>query len=217
MWSEDGMCADRFGHAAQCNAQRNEWAGAELPLSNQRDCRFSRFDDPRGSGYFCARFSDPGSQVMTQTQLTFFPVVVTPTYNNARTLIDVLDRIVRLKYAIDCGQRRVHRRNLLSPGKVDAFSSPVRSLPFHRTAARRRCCNRVSRRRSRLGYTHALTIDTDGQLDPEQIPELLARPKNQVTRSCLCARDTMRSDYPAKSRVGRRVSNTMIWMESTCA
>jgi uncharacterized protein (DUF2062 family) len=66
----------------------------------------------------------------------------------------------------------------------------------------------------RLGYTHALTIDTDGQLDPEQIPDLLKAAERSGDAFVLGTRDDTRSDYPAKSRVGRRVSNTMIWMES---
>ena len=36
---------------------------------------------------------------------------------------------------------------------------------------------------SQAGYTHAVTIDTDGQLDPEQIPSLLSLARSHTTRT----------------------------------
>ena len=53
------------------------------------------------------------------------------------------------------------------------------------------------------GFTHAITIDTDGQLDPEQIPELLAAARENPSALVVGCRDDGKADYPARSRLGR--------------
>jgi uncharacterized protein (DUF2062 family) len=64
------------------------------------------------------------------------------------------------------------------------------------------------------GYTHAITIDTDGQHDPEEIPVLLEAARANPSAYVLGFRDDTRPDYPAKSRIGRRISNFFIRIES---
>jgi uncharacterized protein (DUF2062 family) len=152
---------------------------------------------------------------MTKTQSTFLPVVVTPTYNNARTLIDVLTRITRLGVPLI----------VVNDGSTDDTSSllsdwkpkqtmPVEVIAHPQNRGKAAALQTAFAAARRAGYTHALTIDTDGQLDPEQIPDLLRAAGESPDAFVLGTRDDTRSDYPAKSRVGRRVSNTMIWMES---
>jgi glycosyltransferase involved in cell wall biosynthesis len=63
------------------------------------------------------------------------------------------------------------------------------------------------------GYTHAATIDSDGQLDPEQIPEMLALAEDHPEAFVLGIRDARQHDYPVKSRWGRKISNSLIWRE----
>ena len=55
------------------------------------------------------------------------------------------------------------------------------------------------------GFTHAVTMDTDGQLDPEQIPELLRLAQRSPQALVLSFRDETKDDYPAKSRMGRSI------------
>jgi uncharacterized protein (DUF2062 family) len=64
------------------------------------------------------------------------------------------------------------------------------------------------------GHTHALTIDTDGQLDPEQIPALLAVARDEPEVFVIGTRDVGAADYPGRSRLGRRVSNLLVRWES---
>jgi uncharacterized protein (DUF2062 family) len=63
-------------------------------------------------------------------------------------------------------------------------------------------------------YTHAVTIDTDGQLDPEQIPALLSPAQRLPTALVLGEREEEIEGCPSRSRIGRRVSNVFVWMES---
>ncbi len=64
------------------------------------------------------------------------------------------------------------------------------------------------------GFTHALTIDSDGQLQPEEIPSLIDAATQSPNAFVLGVRDDQAPDYPSRSRVGRRVSNMMVRLES---
>ncbi len=67
---------------------------------------------------------------------------------------------------------------------------------------------------TRLGFTHAATIDTDGQHDPADLRELL-----DASAACSCAliigaRVRGGSGAPWASRIGRLLSNRLVWLES---
>lgn len=64
------------------------------------------------------------------------------------------------------------------------------------------------------GFTHGITIDTDGQLWPEDIPALLQRTIQADSAIVLGVRDSAASDYPTRSRFGRWFSNLLIWLET---
>jgi glycosyltransferase involved in cell wall biosynthesis len=157
----------------------------------------------------------PGQQVMMQNPLRFSPVVLTPTYNNARTLIDVLNRIARLGLPlIVVNDGSTDETGSLLEQWKPSIATAVEIVTHPQNRGKAAALHSGFAAARRLGYTHALTIDTDGQLDPEQIPDLLRAAEESGDAFVLGTRDDTRSDYPAKSRVGRRVSNTMIWMES---
>lgn len=161
------------------------------------------------------------SQTRTSAGGISFAVVV-PTYNNARTLPDILARLGRLGLGVivvddgatdatpavlaawmraeeeRAGARRVEvLRHACNQGKAAALQSGF-------AAARR------------AGYTHAVTIDSDGQLDPEEIPGLVAAARAHPAALVLGVRDASRPDYPARSRWGRAASNWLIRIESGC-
>jgi uncharacterized protein (DUF2062 family) len=64
------------------------------------------------------------------------------------------------------------------------------------------------------GFTHAVTIDTDGQHDAAEIPRLLARAREAPDALMIGHRDESAPGYPARSLLGRRLSNLFIRMES---
>lgn len=65
-----------------------------------------------------------------------------------------------------------------------------------------------------LGFTHALTIDTDGQHDPRDVAALLAASRREPEALVIGARDARTPGYPWRSRFGRAVSNALVWLES---
>lgn len=143
------------------------------------------------------------------------PVVVAPSYNNAGTLADVLTRIAAQGLPI----------LLVNDGCTDAtddvFEAWRRAHPRADVRIVRHRHNRGKAAALKTGfeaaieagYTHALTIDTDGQHDPELIPRLLEAATRQPLSYVLGVRDDRHADYPARSRLGRRLSNLFIRLE----
>lgn len=140
------------------------------------------------------------------------PVVVAPSYNNAGTLADVLTRVAAQGLPI----------LLVNDGCTDAtehvFAAWHRAHPRADAAMLRHRHNRGKAAALKTGfaaamqagYTHALTIDTDGQHDPELIPRLLDAAAREPLAYVLGVRDDRQADYPARSRLGRRLSNLFI-------
>jgi glycosyltransferase involved in cell wall biosynthesis len=144
----------------------------------------------------------------------FVPVVVLPTYNNAQTLCNVLDRV----WALGLPMLVVNDGSTdQTPALLEQWSSTHRGRVHILTQARNRgkaAALRTGFAQSQaLGYTHAVTVDTDGQLDPEEIPGLLNLARQSPGSLILGWRDDQKADYPGKSRLGRRLSNLAIWLE----
>jgi glycosyltransferase involved in cell wall biosynthesis len=142
--------------------------------------------------------------------------VIAPSYNNAGTLADVLTRVAALGLPIF----------LVNDGCTDATQDIVTSWQREHPKAEFQVL-RHPRNRGKAaalktgfsaamaaGYTHAITIDTDGQHDPERIPALLDQAQQNPVAYVLGVRDDRHADYPARSRLGRRLSNLFIRLES---
>ena len=147
--------------------------------------------------------------------MPFVPIVVAPSYNNAGTLVDVLRRVTALGLPI------LLVNDGCTDATADAFNAWKREHPRVDARMLRHVHNRGKAAALRTGfqaaieagYTHAITIDTDGQHDPELIPRLLDAARAQPLAYVLGVRDDRHVDYPAASRVGRRLSNLFIRLE----
>jgi uncharacterized protein (DUF2062 family) len=147
--------------------------------------------------------------------MTFNPVVVAPTYNNAGTLGGVLARLDAQGVAVV----------VVNDGSTDDSAAVLADWlgrpRGHRVEVRTHPRNQGKAAALRtgfaaaieLGYAHALTIDTDGQLSPEQVPDFLAAARAEPDALVLGTRDASAPDYPGKSKLGRRVANLLVWME----
>ena len=141
------------------------------------------------------------------------PVVIAPTFNNAATLPQILSQIHCLHLALI----------VINDGCTDLTSEildGLKSLPgitilshaINRGKAAALQTGLASA--SQSGFTHALTIDTDGQHDPRQIAPLLAAARSQPNAIILGTRDASSAGYPLLSRLGRSFSNLMIRLQS---
>ncbi len=147
-------------------------------------------------------------------ETAFRPAIVAPTFNNAHTLIDVLHRLDALHlsvFAVNDGSTDPTAQ-LLADWAGD---NPTRHVLTHaRNQGKAAALHTGFAAAAAAGFTHAVTIDTDGQLCPEDIPTLLEAAAAQPRALVLGNRDAAAADYPFCSRLGRRLSNLMIRLES---
>jgi uncharacterized protein (DUF2062 family) len=144
----------------------------------------------------------------------FKPVVVAPSHNNAGTLADIVRRVRTLDLPLV----------VVNDGSTDdtggilaalSSSDPGVTVVTHpRNRGKAAALMTGFAAASDAGYTHAVTIDTDGQLDPEQIPQLLSLARRTPQALVIGQRDENTEGYPSKNRLGRRVSNLFVWMQS---
>lgn len=144
----------------------------------------------------------------------FHPVVIAPTFDNARTLAAVVSRIGELGWpiiVIDDGCRDGSDQILRS------FQSALRwytVLTHQDNRGKAAALHTGFEHAVAMGFTHAVTIDTDGQLDPAQIPDFLEAARQSPQALVIGRRDAGVAGYPAASRAGRFWSNLAVWWES---
>src|SRR5687768_13153445 len=99
----------------------------------------------------------------------FLPAVVAPTYDNARTLEAIVTKVTQLGL-------HVFVVNDGSTDETAAVLARLAELPGVTAVTHERNRGKAAALMSGFpaaeaaGFTHAVTIDTDGQLDPDQIP-----------------------------------------------
>lgn len=143
---------------------------------------------------------------------TFNPILLVPTYNNAQTLGQVVSDLLALGHPV----------MVVNDGATDStaevlkqFASDARvTVVTHeinkgKAAALKTGFSAALER----GFTHAATIDSDGQLAVSDLPNLLAASKESPESLVIGVRDDLAGDYPARSRTGRRVSNFFVQLE----
>jgi uncharacterized protein (DUF2062 family) len=144
---------------------------------------------------------------------TFSPAVVLPTFDNARTLAGIVTKVTRL------GLQAL----VVNDGSTDDTASVAAALakdPLVTVIAHERNRGKAAALMSGFaaaeaaGYTHAVTIDTDGQLNPDEIPRLLEVARREPNAFVIGTRDAAAADYPGRSRLGRWASNTLVRWQS---
>jgi glycosyltransferase involved in cell wall biosynthesis len=143
--------------------------------------------------------------------------VIIPTYNNSNTLSDILARLERLGlplFVINDGSTDETAQILAKWQDAGKPANASKMVFTHNTNCGKAAALQTGfAAAATAGYTHAVTIDSDGQLDPEQIPDLLAAARACPEALVVGVRDSTSSDYPAKSRLGRNLSNFFIFVE----
>jgi glycosyltransferase involved in cell wall biosynthesis len=145
---------------------------------------------------------------------SFKPVVVAPTFNNATTLPTVLAGINQTALPVI----------VVNDGSTDGSAAILQAwlengpdrlvLTHQRNQGKAAALLAGFQHARQMGFTHAVTIDTDGQLNPAQIPELLRISRSRPTALVVGQRDPRANDCPIASRWGRRASNLLIRVES---
>lgn len=185
--------------------------------------------------------ADPATNLTSShaaTSEVFRPIVVAPTYNNAAMLEAVLHRILALGLpviVVDDGSTdptasilarfsaaragcHASVRGSMFPANDAGNMAPSSEGTFEvvtHAVNRGKAAALLSgfAQAAQAGRTHAVTIDTDGQLEPEDIPRLLEAARESDHALVLGIRAEDIPGCPAKSLAGRRISNALVRLE----
>ena len=128
--------------------------------------------------------------------------VIIPTYNNSGTVADVVERALKVcpdvivvndgstdnTSAVLCGLDVVTLSHEHNMGKGEALKTGLYYAGDN-------------------GFTHAITIDSDGQHFPEDIPDMIKASKEHPDRLIVGCRNLTSENMPRKSTFANRFSN----------
>ena len=145
----------------------------------------------------------------------FRPAIIAPTFNNDRTLRELLGELDRLRLPII----------VINDGSTDRTGEILAAWLDEPSIAPRRVCQHGQNQGKAAalqrgfaecqaaGFTHAISIDTDGQHAPQDVPAMVALAAEHQRSLILGTRDERCVDYPFRSRWGRRISNLLVRLE----
>ncbi|MCC7508438.1 MAG: DUF2062 domain-containing protein [Planctomycetes bacterium] len=128
--------------------------------------------------------------------------VVIPTYNNRQTLRRVVEASVQAAetvIVVDDG---------CTDGSIDELNDlPIVLVRHPRNRGKGRALRSGFAKAAELGYTHAVTLDSDGQHYPEEISKLVAVSCKHPDAVVIGAREMTGEHVPKASSFGRMFSN----------
>lgn len=138
--------------------------------------------------------------------------VLIPTYNNAGTLPRVLDGVLE----------RTQNIIVVNDGATDATAEILKDYPdIHQihlpeNKGKGRALKTGFEHALNSGYDFAITIDSDGQHFPEDIPVFMDALEQEATKNVLFigSRNMKQHDVPGSSSFGNKFSNFWFWFET---
>jgi uncharacterized protein (DUF2062 family) len=145
-------------------------------------------------------------------------VIIAPTHRNGRTLAAVLSQLddLGLPVIVVNDGSNDETADVLEYWMTRGTSGSVaRFIQTHDVNRGKAAALQTGFRCARAnGFTHAVTIDTDLQHDAADIPPLLELSRANPAALVIGVRSLSAPDYPLLSRVGRRLSNLLIRVET---
>ncbi|MEH6763894.1 MAG: DUF2062 domain-containing protein [Aequorivita antarctica] len=138
--------------------------------------------------------------------------VIIPTYNNYKTLQQVIEGV--LAYTEDV--------IVVNDGSTDSTSEIVAQFPeiqqihLSKNKGKGNALRQGFQKAYSLGYHYALTIDSDGQHFPEDIPVFIEALEKDSNKEILLigSRNMTQQGVPKKSSFGNKFSNFWFWIET---
>src|SRR5690554_1558616 len=138
--------------------------------------------------------------------------VIIPTYNNENTLKRIIDGV--LEYIIP--QEII----IVNDGSTDRTPEILKAYPeitqihFPKNQGKGLGLRKVFKKALEMGFSHAITIDSDGQHFPDDIPLLMSASKQAPETLLIGSRNMQQEGVPAKSSFGNKFSNFWFWFET---
>jgi glycosyltransferase involved in cell wall biosynthesis len=136
--------------------------------------------------------------------------IIVPTYNNAGTLRNVLDGILR------------HTSHVIvvNDGSTDQTKDilhlykDIKVIENKINRGKGYALKKSFRIASETGYEYAITIDSDGQHDPDDLPKFRSALKENPETLIIGARNMDQQGIPGKSSFGHKFSNFWFLVET---
>ncbi len=137
--------------------------------------------------------------------------VLIPTYNNEKTLRRVIDGVLDYTENIIV----VNDGSTDSTPKILNLYSQITVINLPENKGKGNALKLGFRKAKELGYHYAITIDSDGQHYPDDIPVFVEALLNEKEDVLLIGNRNMSQDgIPKKSSFGNRFSNFWFWFET---
>jgi hypothetical protein len=160
--------------------------------------------------------TDEAAAKVARDDQTFRPVIVAPSYNNARALPDVVRRVAKILLpVIIVNDGSTDETPRVLDDLQERYPSASITVVTHDRNRGKAAALRTAFATARAsGFTHAATIDTDGQLEPEEIPNLLAAAQQCPWALVLGRRDYSVTGLPRMRLAGWYTTSLGVWLET---
>nr|WP_299205645.1 DUF2062 domain-containing protein [uncultured Brumimicrobium sp.] len=138
--------------------------------------------------------------------------VIIPTYNNENTLKRVIDGV--LEYILP--QEII----IVNDGSTDRTPEILKAYPeitqihFPKNQGKGLGLRKGFKKALEMGFSHAISIDSDGQHFPDDIPLLMSASKEAPETLLIGSRNMQQEGVPSKSSFGNKFSNFWFWFET---
>ncbi|MCE7041523.1 DUF2062 domain-containing protein [Dyadobacter sp. CY312] len=139
--------------------------------------------------------------------------VLIPTYNNQKTLRRVIEGVLQYTDGVDV--------IVINDGATDdtvkvlsGFGEQIRVLHNDINSGKGYSLRRGFMEAIRLGYENAISIDSDGQHLPDDIPLFVAAATANPGALLMGSRNMEQEGVPGKSSFGNKFSNFWFWFET---
>ncbi len=137
--------------------------------------------------------------------------IIIPTYNNEKTLARIIEQVCRYATTII----------VVNDGSTDTTQTILNTfeniVPIHfkTNQGKGKALQAGFKKAIELGFSYAITIDSDGQHFPEDIPIFVQEIKQSTTPILLIGSRNMEQEgIPKKSSFGNKFSNFWFWFET---
>lgn len=138
--------------------------------------------------------------------------VLIPTYNNERTLKRVIDGVLQFTNSVII----VNDGSTDSTAQILKNYSQLEQIHVPENKGKGNALRVGFKKATALGYEYAITIDSDGQHFPEDIPVFIEALEQAEHKNLLLigARNMEQEGVPGKSSFGNKFSNFWFWVET---
>lgn len=138
--------------------------------------------------------------------------VLMPTYNNERTLKRVIDGVLQFTQHLII----VNDGSTDSTTKILEDYSTLQQIHFKENKGKGQALRQGFKHAESLGYKYVITIDSDGQHFPKDIPVFIDELEQAENKNLLLigARNMAQESVPKKSSFGNKFSNFWFWAET---